>query len=101
MKAVLVFIVLFLTMAINLPHGMISRIGFDANYLIAALAAVVLTGLLMHRQLFLIVLVVFACIAANMPDEMMKSWGLESNYFLAVLIALVVLPVGSKLASGK
>ena len=101
MKAVLVFIVLFLTMAINLPHGMISRVGFDANYLMAALAAVVLTGLLMHRQLFLIVLVVFACIAANMPDEMMKSWGLESNYFLAVLIALVVLPVGSKLASGK
>ena len=86
MQAVLVFIILFLTMAINLPHGMISRIGFDANYLMAALAAVVLTGLLMFRQLFLVVLVIFACIAANMPDEVMQSWGLESNYFLAVLI---------------
>ena len=98
MKIVLVFMILFLTIAINLPHGMISRVGFDANYLLAALAAVVLTGLLMHRQLFLVVLVIFACIAANMPNEVMQQWGLESNYFLAVLIALVVLPIGSKIA---
>lgn len=80
---------------------MISRIGFDANYLMAALAAVVLTGLLMYRQLFLIVLVIFACVAANMPNEIMQQWGLESNYFLAVLIALVILPIGSKIAGRK
>ena len=99
MKALLVFIVLFLTITINLPHGMIARVGFDANYLIAALAAVVITGLIMHRQLFLIVVVLFLCGAANMPGEMMQHWGLEKDYFLAVLIAMVVLPVGSKIAN--
>ena len=98
MKAVLVFIILFLTIAVNLPHGMITRIGFDANYLMAALAAVVITGLVMHRQLFLIIIVLFLCGAANMPSEMMEAWGLEKDYFLAVLLAMVILPVGSKIA---
>lgn len=99
MQALLIFIILFLAIAVNLPHGMISRVGFDANYLMAALAAVVITGLVMHRQLFLIVLVVLLCFAANMPDEMMAAWGLEKDYFLAVLIAMIILPVGSKLAN--
>lgn len=100
MKSILIFIILFLTIAINLPHGMIARMGFDANYLIAVLVAVVLTGLLQHRQLFLIVLVVLCALAANIPGEMVQAWGLDPDYFLGILVALVILPVGAKL-SGK
>ena len=100
MKAVLIFIILFLTIVINLPHGMIARLGFDADILIAVLIAVVLTGLLQHRQLFLIILVVFCVLAANIPEEMMRSWGLDPDYFLGVLLALVILPIGAKI-SGK
>ena len=98
MKAVLIFIILFLTLAINLPHGMIARLGFDADILIAVLIAVVLTGLLQHRQLFLIILVVFCAVAANVPEEMVQSWGLDPDYFLGVLLALVILPVGAKIS---
>ena len=100
MKAVLIFIILFLTIAINLPHGMIARLGFDADILIAVLIAVVLTGLLQHRQLFLIILVVFCALAANVPAEMVRGWGLDPDYFLGVLVALVILPIGAKI-SGK
>jgi len=98
MKSILVFIILFLTIAINLPHGMISRMGFDADILMAVLIAVVLTGLLRDKQLFLVVLVVFCVLAANVPDEMIKEYGLDSDYFLGVLIALVVLPIGAKVS---
>ena len=98
MKSVLIFIILFLTIAINLPHGMIARMGFDADILIAVLIAVVLTGLLQHRQLFLIILVVFCALAANIPEEMVRGWGLDPDYFLGVLIALVILPIGAKMS---
>lgn len=98
MKSVLIFIILFLTIAINLPHGMIARMGFDADILIAVLIAVVLTGLLQHRQLFLIILVVFCALAANVPEEMVRGWGLDPDYFLGVLIALVILPIGAKMS---
>ncbi|MDH5612939.1 MAG: hypothetical protein OEY66_10840 [Gammaproteobacteria bacterium] len=99
MKSVLIFIILFLTIAINLPHGMIARMGFDANVLIAALIAVVLAGLLRQRQLFLIILVVFCALAANVPDEMVEEYGLDPDYFLGILIALVILPMGANLSS--
>ena len=99
MKAILIFIILFLTIAINLPHGMIARMGFDANILIAGLIAVVLTGLLRHRQLFLIILVVFCALAANVPDEMVEDYGLDPDYFLGILLALVILPMGAKLSA--
>ena len=98
MKSVLIFIILFLTIAINLPHGMIARMGFDADILIAVLIAVVLTGLLQHRGLFLIILVVFCSLAANVPEEMVRGWGLDPDYFLGVLIALVILPIGAKMS---
>ncbi|MCW8830535.1 MAG: hypothetical protein OQK32_03335 [Gammaproteobacteria bacterium] len=100
MKSLLVFIILFLTIAINLPHGMITRMGFDADILIAVLIAVVLTGLLRHKRLFLIVLVVFCALAANVPEEMIAGWGIDPDYFLGVLVALVLLPIGAKV-SGK
>ena len=98
MKSILVFIVLFLTLAINLPHGMIARMGFDADILIAVLIAVVLTGLLRHKQLFLIILVVGCALAANVPDEMVREFGLDPDYFLGVLVALTVLPIGAKVS---
>lgn len=100
MRAILIFIVLFLTIAINLPHGMISRLGFDADVLIAVLVAVVLTALLQHRQMFLVVLVVFCAIAANLPAETIRSYGIDPDYFMGILFALVVLPIGAKM-SGK
>ena len=100
MKTLLIFIVLFLTIAINLPHGMIARMGFDADILIAVLIAIVLTGLLRHRQLFLVILVVICALAVNVPEEMIMHWGIDPDYFLGILVALVILPIGAKL-SGK
>ncbi len=98
MKSVLIFIILFLTIAINLPHGMIARMGFDADILMAVLIAVVLTGLLQRRELFLIILVVFCALAANIPEEMVRGWGLDPDYFLGMLIALIILPIGAKMS---
>ena len=100
MQAVLVFIVIFLTIAINLPNSFIARMGFDADILLAALAAVVITGLIRHKNLLLIILVVMCSVFANMPDEIMHGWGLDNNYFFGVLVALVITPIGAKM-SGK
>lgn len=98
-KAVFVFCVLFMTIGINLPDSVISRIGLDANILMATLASLVITGLIIHRQLFLITLVLMCAIGANMPEEIVSVWGIERDYILATLVALIVLPVGMKMSS--
>ncbi|MDH5484406.1 MAG: hypothetical protein OEY43_04140 [Gammaproteobacteria bacterium] len=97
MQALLVFIILFMTIAVNLSHSVIARIGFNADYLMAALLAVVITGLVNHKKLFLIVLVIMCSVLANLPQEIMDRWGLEGDYFFAVLVGLVLTPVGAKM----
>ena len=99
MKSILIFIVLFLTVAINLPEGMLNQFGYDVDILVAALAAVVMTGFLKHRQLFLIILVMACAMAVNIPEETIRGFGMDPDYILGVLAALVVLPIGAK-ASG-
>lgn len=98
MQAIFVFIILFLTIAINLPHSIIARLGFHPDILIAALASVVITGLIRHRQLFLIILVIFCSIMANMPEDIMLGWGLDKDIFFGILVAMVLLPIGMKVS---
>jgi len=98
MQAAFVFIILFLTISVNLPDSIISRMGFDADILMAALVAVVITGLIQHKNLLLIILVIFCSIFANMPDEVMQKWGLDNDYFFGILVALVVTPIGAKMS---
>jgi hypothetical protein len=96
MQAVLIFIILFLTIAVNLPTSVITRMGFDANILLAALVAVVIAGLISNKNLFLVVLVVTSSVIANMPGDIVSSWGLDQDIVFGVLVALVVLPIGAK-----
>lgn len=100
MQAALVFIILFLTLSVNLPNSFISRMGFNADILMAALVAVVLTGLVQFKNMFLTILVILCSVFANMPDEVMHGWGLDNDYFFGVLVALLITPIGAKI-SGK
>ena len=92
-KFILVFIILLMTVAVNVPDNMISRLGIAPNYLLAALAAVVMTGLVYYRGLLLIVLVVFMSLVANMPEDFALNFGIDRDYFVAALIAVVIVPI--------
>ena len=96
-KIALLFVVILMTIGINLEDNMINRLGFDANYLIMALVAVVFTGLLAFRNLMLIVLVLLLCVGTNMPEELMVNFGLDRDYLTGILVAIVIVPVLGKL----
>ncbi len=91
-KFILFFLIIFLSIAVNMPDSMIARMGFDANYLLAALAAVAITGLIVHRRLLLVVLVIISTIGANLPVAVADQLGLDRDILVASLIALVVIP---------
>jgi len=71
---------------------MITRLGFDANYLFAALVAVAITGLIVHRRVLLVLLVILSTIGANLPVGIADQLGLDRDILLATLIALIVIP---------
>ncbi|MCK5639794.1 MAG: hypothetical protein KAJ19_03315 [Gammaproteobacteria bacterium] len=92
MRFFLVFLVLFMSIGINLPESYIAHLGLEPDYLKAALAAWVITGLIIYRNLALIVLVVSLSVGANLPTEMLESWSIDRDVIMATLIAIVVLP---------
>jgi len=97
MKGVFIFLVLMITAAINLEGNIIARLGFEPTYLIMALVAVVMTGLVMHRNLALVVLVLFLSIGANMPDGFMLNFGIDRDILTGILGAIILVPFIAKI----
>lgn len=97
MKFVSMFIVLFLTIAANLPSSVIARLGFDADYLKAALIAAVIAALIQHKKLFLVAVVIMCSIFANMPGDILAGWSLNPDYFFVLMLGLILTPIGAKM----
>lgn len=92
MKFALVFFVMYMSIGVNLPDGIIGRLGVDPNYLIGALIAFVLAGLIAHRHLALIVLVTLMCIGANLPADYAAQVGINRDVLTAGLVACILSP---------
>jgi len=85
-------LVIFMSIAINLPDSMIARLGLDANYLLAALVAMVIAALSVHRSMLLILLSLACAIGANISADVAEYIGVDRDILLATLISLVVVP---------
>lgn len=93
MRVLALALVIFMAIGVNLPHGMIARLGFEPSYMLAALVAVVMAWLMAHAHALLILLVVVLSFGANLPDEYAQRWNIETDYMLAALVAVVLLPL--------
>lgn len=92
-KGILIFLMLVMTIAVNVGDNAMARLGFDQDYLLMGLFATVVTGLIMHRNLFLVVLVLLLSIGANMPEGFMLNFGWDRDYFVGALGAVVFSPL--------
>ena len=93
MKFVLVFLILFMTAAVNLPDGMLQGLGMDPKYLMAALGAWVLAGLFTHTRLLLTVMILGLALLVNLSPESLENMGIERNYLLITLLCVAILPL--------
>jgi len=94
-KYLLIVMVLFMTVAINLPDNMISRLGFEPDYMLAALAAIVMAGFTVYRKLAAIVLIILMSLGANMPEGFLPI-EFDRDILTAGLMVVVVSPLASK-----
>ena len=85
-------LIIFMSIAINLPDSMIVRLGLDANYLLAALVAIVIAALSLHRSMLLVLLILACTIGANIPVSMAEYVGIDRDILFATLVALVIVP---------
>lgn len=88
MKFVLVFLILLMVLGVNMPEGILAHFAYDPNWLAAALAAWVLTALVIHRRMALIVLVLALALFANLPVDI----GIDRDVILGTLLAVIITP---------
>jgi len=96
MKFVLVFLVIFMTVAVNLPDDMIKGIGIDPKYLMAALAAWIFAGLMSNTRMMMVVMVVGMALMANLPQASLNNMGIDRTYLLIALLLIAIAPVFMK-----
>lgn len=92
MRYALTFMILLMAIGVNIPDNMLSRLGIDAGYLLAALIAWVITGLIIHRRLALIVIVVLIALGANLPMDIAARMGIDRDYLTGTLVVVVLAP---------
>lgn len=91
-KYVLLALTLFMTMAINLSDNVISRLGFNPDYMLAALAANVITGMVLYHKLAILILVCLMSLGANMPEDFILNFGFDRDILTAALVVIVLIP---------
>ena len=92
-RFILVFLVVFSTIAVNMPSGIFRGLAIDPKYPIALVAAYVSARLLSTQKLTLIALVLFVALFANLPDANLKSMGLERLWVIIALLTLCISPI--------
>lgn len=92
MKILIFFVVVFISMSVNLSDSIIGRMGFDNNYVLVALTALVFSGMVARRRWLVIVVAALLVVAANLPVAMVSGYGLDRDYIAAGLMVVLLLP---------
>jgi len=91
-KIAFFFIVVFLSLSVNLPDSMVGRLGFDANYVFVACVAMMFSFMIAQRRVIVFILAACLAIIANMPEGVVAEYGVDRDFAAGLLIALLFTP---------
>ncbi|HEX5514263.1 MAG TPA: hypothetical protein VFY81_07690 [Gammaproteobacteria bacterium] len=83
-----VMLILFLSS----PEGMLARLGLEHSPLIAALAAVIVAGVVHNYKLVFAIATVLLAVGANLSPEVTANLGFDRDYAIAALLAALIGP---------
>jgi hypothetical protein len=91
------FIIIMLSIGINLGQHILDRLNVDRNILLITLIAIVIAGLLAQRHLLFITLVGGLTVAINLPAEILNQNHVSPDMLFATLVAVIITPFASSL----
>lgn len=89
-REVMLFCLIALTAVFaNLPAETIEELGFNRDYLIAALGSAVVIGLLLYLKFFFFLAVVLLILGANLPDQIAERYNISKIPLILALVAMI------------
>ena len=92
-------IVIFGTLGVTFANAVLSRIGLEGNYVYLFATALVVAGVMLGRNVFLIALLLAGVVAINLPEAALLRYHLDRDVLLAVLSAVILAPPIYELSS--
>jgi len=90
MREVMLFCLIALTAVFaNLPAETIEELGFNRDYLIAALGSAVVIGLFLYLKFFFFLAVVLLILGANLPDQIAERYNISKIPLILALVAMI------------
>ncbi len=91
------FLIIMLSIGANIGQHLLEQFNIDRNYLLIALIAIAIAGLIAHRHLFFIVIVAGLTVAINLPAEQLLLRGVSPDILFATLLAVILAPAVMRL----
>ena len=82
MQYLLSFLILLLTAGITIGKEFFVVFGINTNFLLLALIAIVIAGVMAHQRLLLVALISGLSLMTNMPAEFLLQYGLDKEILL-------------------
>lgn len=86
---VLVLIVTIMSIAANLPEGIMAQLGINQTYLLLGLVAVVAVSLVRYLTFTLVLVIAILAVGANLPADLAQEFGVDTQIMLFALFAMV------------
>jgi hypothetical protein len=96
-RYIISFIIIMLTIGINVGQHLLEQLNIDRNYLFITLIAITIAGLVAHSKLLFIVIICGLTLAANIPPEELMTRGVNPDVLFATLLAVILVPAGARL----
>lgn len=93
---ILYALIIFMTIGVTLSQVLLERIGMETDYMLIALGAMVVTGLMIYRGLFLIIIVLLMSLAVNLPADFLLQYSIDKDVLMVLLLLMIIFPVGIK-----
>lgn len=92
----LLFLVLLMAVAANLPEGMAEAYSIEKRYLLMALTGVVAVSILRYARFTLILITFILAIGANLPKQLAEAFGVDTSIMFFTLVVMVVVAVANR-----
>ena len=91
-KYALVFLGSLIAFGMNSSGNVLTRMGVDHHYIVAALIGAVMAWGIGRKHIVLIIAVLIMAAGVNAPAEFAEHNGYNRDYLLALMIAISVIP---------
>ncbi len=89
-REVMLFSLITLTAVFaNLPGETIEELGFNHDYLVAALGAAVVIGLFLYLKFFFFLAIVLLILGANLPEQIAERFNISKIPLILALVAMI------------